>query len=98
MNPTDSCSTPAAPSGETSRRRLLALLGAGRRGRPSGPVLANEARAGHDGTNVMHLGVPNSNPATPTGLNAPGPGDQVLNVSGRTSFQASSPQHGAVFT
>jgi hypothetical protein len=46
----------------------------------------------------MHLGVPNSNPATPTGLNAPGPGDQVLNVSGRTSFQASSPQHGAVFT
>lgn len=56
----------AAPSPdltrETSRRRLLAWMGAG-----GAAVLAtlfsrNEAHAGHDGTNVLHLGEGNTTP------------------------------------
>src|SRR5919106_2585781 len=54
-------SSPTAPP-ETTRRRLLAWAGAG-----GAAVLAtlfsrNEAQAGHDGTNVLHLGEGNTTP------------------------------------
>jgi hypothetical protein len=63
MNGDSSAASSASASGKTSRRRLLAWFGAG-----GAAVLAtlfsrDEARAGHDGTNVLHLGEENKTPA-----------------------------------
>jgi len=98
-----SAEAPAAPSpsapGHTSRRRALGLLSAGGAAALFASLLGrDEAQAGHDGTNVFHLGVANSNPATPTSLNAPSPSNQVLNVSGRTSFVANAGPPDIAFT
>ena len=60
-------------SPETSRRGLLKWLGAGGAAALATVVTAKEAQAGHDGTNVFHLGEANTNPAgTETALRANG--------------------------
>jgi hypothetical protein len=46
----------------TSRRRVLAWMGAGGAALLATLFSRNEAQAGHDGTNVLHLGEPNSAP------------------------------------
>jgi hypothetical protein len=72
-----SADAPAPPSvslGPTSRRRALALLGAGGAAGLATLLSGGEARAGHDGSNVFHLGVDNSNPpGTSTSLSGSGP-------------------------
>lgn len=84
---------PAAPSpsspGRTSRRRALGLLGAGGAALFASLLGRDEARAGHDGTNVMHLGQVNQSPGGKTTLRASFGsgeggllGDDVLAVSG----------------
>jgi hypothetical protein len=61
-------------SAETSRRRLLALGGAGSAAALSTLLSRREARAGHDGNPVLHLGVDNTNPpGTSTSLSGAGP-------------------------
>jgi hypothetical protein len=74
MSLTDSFSAaPASSSGE-SRRRLLTLLGAGGAASLAALLSSDEARAGHDGTNVFHLGEDNVNPpGTSTALSGSGP-------------------------
>lgn len=67
--------SPAAPSpsspGQTSRRRALALLGAGGAAGLATLLSRDEAQAGHDGTNVLHLGQQNNDPGViTTSLNA----------------------------
>jgi hypothetical protein len=56
MSPDSSTTAPATSSGETSRRRLLALLGAGGAAGIATLLSEDEARGGHDGTNTFHLG------------------------------------------
>ena len=58
-----SAASSAISSQETSRRRLLAFLGAGGAAVLASLFSRNEAQAGHDGTNVMHFGEGNSAPA-----------------------------------
>jgi hypothetical protein len=63
MSDESSAASSTTTQTETSRRRLLAWMGAG-----GGAVLAtlftrNEAQAGHDGTNVLHLGEFNNAPS-----------------------------------
>ena len=68
-----STEAPAAPSpssaSHASRRRALGLLGAGGAALVASLFGRNEARAGHGGTNVLHLGEDNT-AAAPTGLTA----------------------------
>jgi hypothetical protein len=60
-------SSDSAPSSEdTSRRRLLTLMGAGGAAALATLVSSKEAQAGHDGSNVMHLGEGNSAPGSST--------------------------------
>lgn len=74
-----------SPAGPTSRRRLLAFLGAGGVAAFAGLFSRNEAQAGHDGTNVLHLGEANHAPAgslagsTFLNANPQGPALQVNN-------------------
>jgi hypothetical protein len=97
MSPDTSPAAPASSSGETSRRRLLALLGAGGAAGIATLVSGNEARAGHDGTNVFHLGQinipPGGNPTVLSGgelrvhgpfnvLAGPGPSASIMSQSG----------------
>lgn len=75
-------SVPPAES-ERSRRSLLALTGAGSAAALAGLLTHETAWAGHDATNVFHLGVANSNPAgTQTALLGSGSStdDAVLTV------------------
>lgn len=61
----------AAASPETSRRRLLAWLGAGGAAALATLFSRDEAKAGHDGTNTMHLGETNFPPGgASTGIGA----------------------------
>jgi hypothetical protein len=53
----------AASSTRATRRRLLGLIGAGSAAAVATLLPRNGARAGHDSTNVMHLGEQNSAPA-----------------------------------
>lgn len=72
-------------TGATSRRRLLAFLGAGGVA-AFASLFSRDARAGHDGTNVLHLGQNNTAPAgSTTGLHAhstTGPTLELFNPSG----------------
>ena len=52
--------SPLGSTGATSRRRLLALLGATGAAVFAGQVSRKDARAGHGGTNTMHLSEANS--------------------------------------
>lgn len=68
--------SPCVAEEGTSRRRLLAWMGAGGAALFASLLTRDEARAGHDGTNVFHVGVQNNNPpGAGTGLsgNSPGP-------------------------
>jgi len=56
----DSSAASSMSSRETNRRRLLAFLGAGGLGALATLFTRQEARAGHDGTNVMHIGEVNT--------------------------------------
>jgi hypothetical protein len=70
MSSESSAASSHAPGG-TNRRRLLAFLGVGGLGTLAALFSRQEARAGHDGTNVMHIGVANqAPPGQGTGLNA----------------------------
>jgi hypothetical protein len=61
----------AAASPETSRRRLLAWLGAGGVAALATLFSQDEAKAGHDGTNTLHLGEFNhAPPGASTGVEA----------------------------
>lgn len=53
-------------SEETSRRRLLTLMGVGGAAGLATLLSQDEAQAGHDSTNVMHLGETNSAPGAST--------------------------------
>lgn len=66
-------STSFPSSDETSRRRLLTLMGAGGAAAWATLVSSKEAHAGHDASNVMHLGENNT---------APGPSTIDANVDG----------------
>lgn len=79
-------------SEDTSRRRLLALMGAG--GAAALVTLGpSEAKAGHDTTNVMHLGETNSAPGSSTiDANVDGPMLLLNNShSSGTSLHAHKP-------
>jgi hypothetical protein len=102
----DSTSTPSpAPEVETSRRGLLALAGAGGAAAAAG-LLADRAGAGHDATNVFHLGEFNTNPSDPTALTAAADGPalainasdstgEALQVGGHTNlFSEITPEQG----
>lgn len=52
----------ASSSGGTSRRRLLAVIGAGGAAVVASQLPRKDALAGHDGTNVLHLGEQNTAP------------------------------------
>lgn len=54
----------SASPGPTSRRRALALLGAGSAAGLATLFSRDEARAGHDGSNVLHLGSFNQSPGS----------------------------------
>jgi hypothetical protein len=49
-------------SQDPSRRRLLTLMGAGGAAILASQLASNEAQAGHNGTNTMHLGETNLSP------------------------------------
>jgi hypothetical protein len=82
----DGPSTVSSPSSwdGTSRRRLLAFLGAGGVATFASLFSRNEARAAHDGTNVLHLGEFNNAPAGSFGggtlLVTDAPGRRALDV------------------
>jgi hypothetical protein len=91
-----SSDSPAASSpsssGETSRRRLLTFLGVGGLGALAALFGRGEAQAGHDGTNVLHLGESNVAPAgAATHLETDVPG------SGQTGLSVHNP-HGQAIT
>jgi hypothetical protein len=69
MSPDTSSAAPSSSSGETSRRRLLALLGAGGAAGLATLVSRDEARAGHDGSNIFHLGANNQSPGSTSLVN-----------------------------
>jgi hypothetical protein len=62
MSDESSAASSSAVPAETSRRRLLAWVGAGGAAVIATLFSRNEAHAGHDGTNVLHLGEGNSVP------------------------------------
>lgn len=65
---------PSAPSrseDEQTRRRLLTLMGVGGAAALASVLTTKEAQAGHDGTNVLHLGEGNTTPpGSSTGVGA----------------------------
>jgi hypothetical protein len=80
-----SAASPVASTDATSRRRLLAFLGAGGAAVLASLFSRDEAQAGHDTTNVMHLGEVNNAPGgrtTSLNANAPGGALSVNNVNG----------------
>ena len=58
----DTSSVTPRDSKETTRRRMLTLMGAGGAAALATLVSSKDAQAGHDGTNVMHLAEVNSAP------------------------------------
>jgi hypothetical protein len=58
----DSASASSHPSEDTTRRRLLTLMGAGGAATLATLVSSKEAQAGHDSTNTFHLGEDNTAP------------------------------------
>jgi hypothetical protein len=62
MSDDSAASSASSARPETSRRRLLAWMGAGGAAALTALVSRNDARAGHDGTNALHLGEGNSTP------------------------------------
>jgi hypothetical protein len=69
-------------SEDTSRRGLLTVMGAGGVAALATLVSSKEAQAGHDTTNVFHLGEVNTNPSNPTRLNAAAGEGAALEISG----------------
>lgn len=71
-------------SEDTTRRHLLTLIGAGGAAALATLLAQGEAKAGHDFTNVMHLGESNSAPA-PTGVAANVEGPMLLLDNGHAN-------------
>ncbi|MDQ5822241.1 MAG: hypothetical protein M3540_12445, partial [Actinomycetota bacterium] len=82
---TDSAAAPSESSSRlTDRRRLLVFLGAGGGAALASLFTRGEARAGHDGTNVLHLGEGNIAPGR-TVIFGSTPGDEGGMLSIRNS-------------
>ena len=69
MSDESSAASSSTARSETSRRRMLAWMGAGGAALLATLFSRNEAQAGHDGTNVLHLGEGNTTaPGSKTGV------------------------------
>lgn len=72
----------------TTRRRLLALGGAGGAAGLATLLAQDQARAGHDGTNVFHLGEENTNPAGTRTVLHHANGEPALDIRGGSGFSS----------